>query len=98
MLNKIKDQETVILFDEGGKQITSLELAKKMNGWMGSGKKTINLIVGGAYGFSEEIYERANGKIALSKMTFSHQMVRMIVLEQLYRGFTILRGEKYHHE
>lgn len=97
MLNKIAPRETVILLDERGTQVTSKGLAEKMNSWMNSGQKTINLLIGGAYGFSPEVYERANAQLALSKMTFSHQMVRLILLEQLYRAFSILQGEKYHH-
>lgn len=87
----------VLLFDEHGREFRSIEYADFMQRKMASGKD-LTLIIGGAYGFSPEVYQRANGKLSLSQMTFSHQMVRLFAIEQLYRAMTILRGEPYHHE
>lgn len=98
ILNKISAQDHLILLDENGKTYNSIAfsqfLQKKMNG----GYKTLVLVIGGPYGFSEAIYQKAQGKLALSQMTFSHQMVRLFITEQLYRGYTILKGEPYHHQ
>ena len=98
ILNKISAQDHLILLDENGKTYNSIAfsqfLQKKMNG----GYKTLVLVIGGPYGFSETIYQKAQGKLALSQMTFSHQMVRLFITEQLYRGYTILKGEPYHHQ
>jgi 23S rRNA (pseudouridine1915-N3)-methyltransferase len=88
----------VILLDEKGKQYTSVELAKIIQDKISYAGKDIIFIIGGAYGFSDAVYQRANSKLSLSKMTFSHQMVRAIFAEQIYRAFTIMRGEPYHHE
>ena len=88
----------MVLLDEHGSQFRSLEFAKEIQNRMNRGGKDICFVVGGAYGFSPEVYSRASGKISLSKMTFSHQMVRAIFAEQLYRAFTIIKGEPYHHE
>ncbi len=97
ILQKIGSSDHLILLDEQGKSFTSKGfsqwLQKKMNG----GYKTLVLVIGGPYGFSDAVYQKAQGKIALSTMTFSHQMVRLFITEQLYRGFTILKGEPYHH-
>ena len=87
----------LILLDEHGKEFRSIEFADYIQKRMSSGRDVV-FVVGGPYGFSEAVYQRANGKISLSKMTFSHQMVRLFFLEQLYRAMTILRGEPYHHE
>ncbi len=87
----------VLLLDEHGREFRSIEYADFLQKKMGSGKD-LTLIIGGAYGFSKEVYARANGKIALSQMTFSHQMIRLMAIEQIYRAMTILRGEPYHHE
>lgn len=87
----------VLLFDEHGHEYRSMEYADFLQKKMSSGKD-LTLVIGGAYGFSREVYARANGKISLSQMTFSHQMIRLMVVEQLYRAMTILRGEPYHHE
>ncbi|MDG1428822.1 MAG: 23S rRNA (pseudouridine(1915)-N(3))-methyltransferase RlmH [Crocinitomicaceae bacterium] len=97
ILSKIALGEQVILLDEGGKTHTSIEFSKYLQKRLNQGGKSIVFIVGGAYGFSEEVYSKSSGKISLSDMTFSHQMVRLFFLEQLYRGFTILKGEPYHH-
>lgn len=98
ILSKIETSDQVILLDDKGKQYTSMKFADFLQQKMNQGTKTLTFIVGGAYGFSNEVYNRANGKLSLSLMTFSHQMIRMIFFEQLYRGFTILKGEPYHHE
>lgn len=87
----------VILLDEHGKEYRSIEFADYLQKRMLSGQD-LTFVVGGPYGFSPEVYARANGKISLSKMTFSHQMIRLIFVEQIYRAMTILRGEPYHHE
>ena len=87
----------LILLDEHGKEFRSIEFADYIQKRMSSGRDVV-FVVGGPYGFSEAVYQRANGKISLSKMTFSHQMVRLFFVEQLYRAMTILSGEPYHHE
>lgn len=97
-LNQIESNELVILLDEKGKQFTSREFSEKIDFWLGSSVKKINFLVGGAYGFSEEIYQRANEKISLSKMTFTHQMIRLFFVEQIYRAATILQGKPYHND
>jgi 23S rRNA (pseudouridine1915-N3)-methyltransferase len=96
-LNKIDSTDEVFLLDENGKEFSSETFAEFFQKRFNAGGKNLVFLIGGAYGFSDEIYLRSNGKIALSKMTFSHQMVRMIFFEQLYRAMTILRGEPYHH-
>jgi 23S rRNA (pseudouridine1915-N3)-methyltransferase len=97
ILSKIENSEVLILLDENGKQMDSLAFSKYLQKHMNSGIKSLVFVIGGPYGFSEAVYNRANGKLGLSKMTFSHQMVRLFFIEQLYRGFTILRNEPYHH-
>lgn len=97
ILKKVKNDDYVILLDEKGKTFTSDNFSKFINKKMVSGVKRLVFIIGGPYGFSEEIYNRGNQKISLSEMTFSHQMVRLIFIEQLYRAFTILKNEPYHH-
>jgi 23S rRNA (pseudouridine1915-N3)-methyltransferase len=87
----------VVLLDEKGKEFTSIDFSKKIQKIMNSGTKEIAFIVGGAYGFCKEAYEKTDENISLSQLTFTHQMVRVIIIEQLYRAFTILKGEKYHH-
>jgi len=88
----------VHLFDENGKMFTSVEFASFLQKKMVSGLKEMVFIIGGAYGFSDDVYKKADSKISLSKLTFSHQMVRLLCVEQIYRAFTILRGEPYHHQ
>lgn len=97
ILSKTEKSDTLILLDENGKQMDSVAFSGYLQKHMNSGLKTLVFVIGGPYGFSEEVYSRANGKLGLSKMTFSHQMVRLFFIEQLYRGFTILRNEPYHH-
>ena len=95
-LQQIDSTDIVVLLDEKGKQFTSREFAAKINTWQNNSVKKIHFLIGGAYGFADEIYERANEKISLSKMTFTHQMIRLLLVEQIYRAFKISRGEKYH--
>ena len=97
ILSKVQISDTLILLDEQGKQMGSVPFANYLQKHMNSGIKQLIFVIGGPYGFSENLYQRANGKLSLSKMTFSHQMVRLFFIEQLYRGFTILRNEPYHH-
>ncbi len=98
ILRLIQTSDYVALLDEKGLQPTSEEYAEWLQKRMASGCKRLVFIIGGPYGFSQEVYERANGKISLSKMTFSHQIVRAIFTEQLYRAFTIINNEPYHHK
>lgn len=98
ILQRILPSDHVVLLDERGKEYTSIEFADFLQKQMLSGKKRIVFVVGGPYGFSAEVYERANSKLSLSKMTFNHEMVRAFFTEQVYRAMTILRGEPYHHE
>jgi 23S rRNA (pseudouridine1915-N3)-methyltransferase len=98
ILSKITPTDQLILLDENGKNFSSIEFSGELQKKMNSGIKTIVFVVGGPYGFSEMVYQKAQGKISLSKMTFSHQMVRLFFIEQLYRGFTILKNEPYHHQ
>lgn len=98
ILDKLENIDHVILLDDKGKSYSSIDFTNFLQQKMNSGLKSLVFVVGGAFGFSDEVYKRANSKLSLSKMTFSHQMVRLIFKEQLYRGFSIFRGEKYHHE
>lgn len=96
LLDKLSNSDFVILLDEVGKEFNSPKFAQFLQKKMNSGLD-ITFIIGGPFGFSDEIYARANDKVALSQLTLTHQMVRLFFTEQLYRGFTILKGEKYHH-
>ena len=98
ILKAIKPTDRVILLDERGKEYRSVDFAEEIRRLSLAGGKDIVFVIGGAYGFSEAVYARSVGKISLSRMTFSHQMVRTIFAEQLYRAFTIIKGEPYHHE
>ena len=98
LLQAIDAADDVVLLDDKGSEYTSMQFSAFMQRKMAGGSKRIVFVVGGPYGFSPAVYSRANGKISLSRMTFSHQMVRLIFVEQLYRAMTILRGEPYHHE
>ena len=98
ILRQLSGDDYVVLLDDKGAQPTSLEFASWMQKRMNSGVKRVVFIVGGPYGFSKEVYARAAEKLSLSRLTFSHQIIRPIFTEQLYRAFTILRGEPYHHE
>ncbi len=97
ILKKLNTSDVLILLDENGKQYSSVDFSGFLQKKMNSGIKQLVFVIGGPYGFSNTIYQKAQGKISLSKMTFSHQMVRLFVVEQLYRGFTILKNEPYHH-
>ena len=97
ILNKTQTSDFVVLLDENGKQFSSEAFSEYLQKRMNSGLKQLIFVIGGPYGFSEAVYQRADGKISLSKMTFSHQMVRLFITEQIYRGFTILKNEPYHH-
>ena len=98
ILKNRKPADRVILLDERGKEYRSVEFADEIRKMTLGGGKDIVFVIGGAYGFSEAVYARCDGKMSLSRMTFSHQMVRTIFAEQLYRAFTIIKGEPYHHE
>ena len=98
ILKQVAPGYTFILLDERGKQYRSVEWSDWIQRQHSKGGKGLVFVVGGAYGFSQKVYERADGLVSLSKMTFSHQMVRTVFAEQLYRAFTIIRGEPYHHE
>jgi 23S rRNA (pseudouridine1915-N3)-methyltransferase len=98
ILQSIKNSDYVILLDDKGITLSSIKFSEFLNKKMISSANELVFIIGGAFGFSESVFKRANTKLSLSKMTFSHQMVRLIFKEQLYRAFTILKGEKYHHE
>ena len=97
ILNKLNTSDVLILLDENGKHYDSVGFSNYLQKHMNSGIKQLVFVIGGPYGFSQEVYNVAQGKLALSKMTFSHQMVRLFFIEQLYRGFTILKNEPYHH-
>ncbi|WP_338407500.1 23S rRNA (pseudouridine(1915)-N(3))-methyltransferase RlmH [uncultured Flavobacterium sp.] len=98
ILAKISPTDQLILLDENGKTFSSVAFSEELQKKMNSGVKTLVFVIGGPYGISENVYNKANGKISLSLMTFSHQMVRLFFIEQLYRGFTILKNEPYHHQ
>ncbi|TXE14224.1 23S rRNA (pseudouridine(1915)-N(3))-methyltransferase RlmH [Algoriphagus aquimarinus] len=98
ILKKVIASDELILLDERGKSYSSVDFSSYVQKKMNSGLKQLIFVIGGPYGFSDEVYARANGKISISKMTFSHQMIRPFFIEQLYRAFTILRNEPYHHE
>lgn len=98
ILQRLSTSDFVVLLDERGKEFTSMEFADYLQKQMSAGKKRTIFVVGGPYGFSREVYERADGKVSLSRMTFNHEMVRAFFTEQVYRAMTILRGEPYHHQ
>lgn len=98
ILSKIGATDHMVLLDENGKSFSSMDFAEDIQKKMNAGIKTLVFVIGGPYGFSPEVYDKAKGKISLSLMTFSHQMVRLFFTEQLYRSFTILRNEPYHHQ
>lgn len=97
ILNKLSPTDVLILLDENGKQLDSVGFSGYLQKQMNSGIKQLVFVIGGPYGFSQEIHNKASGELSFSKMTFSHQMIRLFVIEQLYRGFTILKNEPYHH-
>jgi 23S rRNA (pseudouridine1915-N3)-methyltransferase len=98
ILKKITNSDFVVLLDENGSEYSSTKLASWLQKRMNTGLKNLIFVIGGPYGFSPEVYERANQKLSLSKMTFSHQIIRLFFTEQLYRGFSILNNLPYHHE
>lgn len=98
ILKHLRNTDKVILLDERGRSFTSIEWSKEIGREIISGTKSLVFIVGGAYGFSQSVYDRADGKLSLSSMTFSHQIIRLFFIEQLYRAFTIIKGEPYHNE
>ena len=97
IINQIQPSDTIVLLDEHGKEFRSIEYAQWLQQKQQTARRLV-FVIGGPYGFSDDVYKRANEKISLSKMTFSHQMVRLIFTEQLYRACTIIKGEPYHHE
>ncbi|WP_400073019.1 23S rRNA (pseudouridine(1915)-N(3))-methyltransferase RlmH [Zobellia russellii] len=97
ILKQLTNTDALVLLDENGKQFSSVDFSAYLQKKMNAGLKQLVFVIGGPYGFSPEVYNKAQGKISLSKMTFSHQMVRLFVVEQVYRAFTILRNEPYHH-
>lgn len=98
ILKQVEDADDVILLDEHGTEYTSVEFSKQIDKRANAGRRKVYFVIGGPYGFSEKVYKRANSLISFSKMTFSHQMVRLFFVEQLYRAYTIIKGEPYHHE
>ena len=98
LLKKLQPTDQLILLDENGKTFNSVEFSTFLQKKMNSGLKTLVFVIGGPYGFSEQVYAKAQGKVSLSAMTFSHQMIRLFMVEQLYRAFTILKNEPYHHQ
>jgi 23S rRNA (pseudouridine1915-N3)-methyltransferase len=98
ILSKLAPTDQLILLDEKGKEYRSIGFSEFLQKKMNAGIKQLVFVIGGPYGFSETVYKKAQGKISFSKMTFSHQMIRLFVVEQIYRAFTILKNEPYHHE
>lgn len=98
ILSKVQASDFVILLDEKGKEFSSIGFSEYIQKRLNSGMKQLIFVIGGPYGFSEDVYKRSDSKLALSKLTFSHQMVRLFFTEQLYRAFTILKNEPYHHQ
>lgn len=98
ILNLIKDSDFVMLLDERGDSLSSVDYAQFIEKRQVAGTRKLSFVIGGPYGFSKEVYAKANAKLSLSAMTFSHQMVRLIFVEQLYRAYTIINGEPYHHQ
>ena len=98
ILKQLQRSDHLVILDDKGNDFTSPKFSEKLQNWMLSGKKRLVFVIGGSYGFSEQVYARGNEKLSLSKMTFSHQMVRLFFIEQIYRGYTILNNEPYHHQ
>ncbi len=98
ILKQIDNSDLLVLLDEKGKHLTSTDFADFIEKQQLASVKTLVFVVGGPFGFAESVYKRANYTLSLSKMTFSHQMIRLLFIEQLYRAYTIIKGEKYHHE
>jgi 23S rRNA (pseudouridine1915-N3)-methyltransferase len=98
ILKKLSPTDVLVLLDENGKQFSSVDFSTYLQKKMNAGIKQLVFVIGGPYGFSDSVYQKAQGKVSFSKMTFSHQMIRLFVVEQIYRGFTILKNEPYHHQ
>ncbi|WP_320054656.1 23S rRNA (pseudouridine(1915)-N(3))-methyltransferase RlmH [uncultured Acetobacteroides sp.] len=98
IITQIKDSDFVILLDERGESLSSVDFAQLIEKRQIAGTRKLSFVIGGPYGFSRDVYAKANAKLSLSAMTFSHQMVRLLFIEQLYRAFTIINGEPYHHK
>lgn len=98
ILSKLEPNDFIVLLDERGKQWTSTQFSSEIQNWMNQSIKRVVFIIGGPYGFSDKVYQKGNSKLSLSKMTFTHQMIRLFLVEQLYRAFSILQGKPYHHE
>lgn len=98
ILNKLDSSDYLVLLDESGDRFDSRAFAAKVENWMQSSKRQVVFLVGGAFGFAPELYQRADAKLSLSKMTFSHQIIRILFLEQLYRAFSIINNEPYHND
>ncbi len=98
ILKELQATDELILLDEKGKEFRSIEFSSFLQKKMNSGIKQLVFVIGGPYGFSEKVYQKANRKVSFSRMTFSHQMIRLFVVEQIYRAFTILKNEPYHHK
>lgn len=98
ILQNLSSSDLVVLMDEKGKELSSREFSEWIQKQMNSGRKRLTIIIGGPYGFSESVYKKADSKLALSKMTFTHEMAKLILTEQIYRGMTLLKGEPYHHD
>jgi len=98
IVSKITHTDMLLLLDENGKTFSSIDFADFLQKKMNTGIKTLVFVIGGPYGFSKTVYEKCTGKISLSSMTFSHQMVRLFIIEQIYRAFTIIKNEPYHHQ
>lgn len=98
VLSKLKDRDILVTLDENGKSLTSMQFSEKLNQWLVRSPSKLIFLIGGSYGISEKLHQRADTKLSISTFTFPHQLVRLIFTEQLYRAFTILKNEKYHHE
>ena len=98
ILSKLRPDDRLILLDERGKTFSSIGFSEFIHGQMNQGQKQLVFVIGGAFGFSEEVYKKASYKISLSEMTFSHQLIRIVFMEQMYRAMTILNNHPYHHE
>lgn len=98
ILKELQNTDQLILLDEKGQEFRSIDFSKFLQKKMNAGIKQLVFVIGGPYGFSDRIYQKSKGKVSFSKMTFSHQMIRLFVAEQIYRAFTILKNEPYHHE
>ena len=98
ILSKLKPSDKLVLLDDKGKEYSSMQFSKHLQNQMNSGIKRLVLVVGGPYGFDASVYAKAEGKLSMSRMTLSHQMIRLFIVEQVYRAFSILKNEPYHHE